>query len=174
MKVVKGDPATEKSLRSAGAEKAELLMAVSTYDDKNLEACRIAQSVFGIPKLIAQTSDPDMAEELGLMGVRVVQPQTATVLALEGALYFPAVFDILANPADGIDVREVRLGNPQLYGELLRNVRLPGNALVMGLRRRGEVLVPRGDTRLRKDDLLMLVGPLESLRKAVVHLGQPA
>jgi Trk K+ transport system NAD-binding subunit len=98
----------------------------------------------------------------------------ATALALEGALYFPAVFDILANPTDGIDVREVRLGNPQLYGELLRNVRLPGNALVMGLRRGGEVLVPRGDTKIRKDDLLMLVGHIDSLNKAIARLGNPS
>ena len=174
MKVIKGDPSTAKALRGAGAETAELLMAVSTYDDLNLAACRLAHRTFGVPKLIAQTSDPDMAEELGLMGVRVVQPQMATALALEGALYFPAVFDILANPNDGIDVREVRLGNPRFFGELLRNVRLPGNALVMGLRRRGEVLVPRGDTRLRKDDLLMLVGHIDSLNKAVAHLGTPS
>ena len=67
-------------------------------------------------------------------------------------------------------MREVRLRNPDLYRALLRNVRLPGDALVMGLRRGGEVLVPRGDTKLRQGDLLMLVGRMDSLRKAIQKL----
>jgi Trk K+ transport system NAD-binding subunit len=126
--------------------------------------------IFGIPKLIAQVTDSRTAEEMTDLGVRVIQPQLATALALEGALYFPAVFDILANPADGIEMREVRLKNPALYRRLLRNVRLPGDALVMGLRRGGEVLVPRGDTKLRQGDLLMLVGRIDSLKKAIAKL----
>lgn len=48
--------------------------------------------------------------------------------------------------------------------------RLPGDALVMGLRRRGEVLVPRGDTKLRQGDLLMLVGRHDSLAGAISRL----
>jgi Kef-type K+ transport system membrane component KefB/Trk K+ transport system NAD-binding subunit len=170
LKVVKGDPSTPRALRNAGAEEAEILIAVSTYDDVNLAACRLGSEMFGIPKLIAQVSDSRTAEEMVDLGVRVIQPQLATALALEGALYFPAVFDILANPADGIEMREVRLRNPDLYGELLRNVRLPGDALVMGLRRRGEVLVPHGDTKLRQGDLLMLVGQIDSLKKAIQKL----
>ena len=47
----------------------------------------------------------------------------------------------------------------------------PGDALVMGLRRRGEVLVPRGDTKLRQGDLLMLVGRTEALGRAMEKLG---
>jgi Kef-type K+ transport system membrane component KefB len=104
LKVVKGDPATPRALKSAGAEEAEILIAVSTYDDVNLAACRLGLEMFGIPKLIAQVSDSRTAEEMTDLGVRVVQPQLATALALEGALYFPAVFDILANPADGIEM----------------------------------------------------------------------
>jgi Trk K+ transport system NAD-binding subunit len=171
LSVVKGDPGTVKALKAAGGEHAELLMAASTYDEVNLSACRLAKESFAIPKIIAQIGDSGTAEEVAEMGVRVVQPQMATALALEGALYFPAVFDILANPADGIDVREVKLRNPALFGELLRNVRLPGDALVMGLRRKGEVLVPRGDTKLLQGDLIMLVGRLDALRLAIVKLG---
>lgn len=173
LKVVKGDPRTKRSLKAAGADSAELLMAVSTYDEVNCAACRLALETFGIPQIIAQISDPGTADEMSGLGIRVVRPQMAAALALEGALYFPAVFDILANPAEGIEVREVKLKNADLYGEQLRNVRLPGNALVMGLRRRGEVLVPHGDTKLRQGDLLMLVGRHDSLAEAISQLGNP-
>ena len=173
LKVVKGDPALLRTLRSAGADTAEMLMAVSTYDEVNLAACRHAYETFGIPSLIAQVSDAVSAEEMSEMGVRVVQPQMATALALEGALYFPAVFDILADPADGMEITEVPLRNSALAGKLLRNVRLPGDALVMGLRRKKEILVPRGDTKLRLGDLVMLAGKQDSLKRAIARLSTP-
>jgi len=174
LKVVKGDPSLLRTLRSAGADTAEMLMAVSTYDEVNLAACRLAYETFGVPSLIAQVSDAVTAEEMSEMGVRVVQPQMATALALEGALYFPAVFDILADPADGMEITEVALRNPALAGELLRNVRIPGDALVMGLRRKKEILVPRGDTKLRLGDLVMLAGKQDSLRRAIAKFSAPS
>ena len=57
-----------------------------------------AQERFNIPNIIALTSDPSLAWEMRTQGVRVVQPQLATVLAMEGAVNFPATFDMLANP----------------------------------------------------------------------------
>jgi Kef-type K+ transport system membrane component KefB len=170
LKVIKGEPDKPKVMESAGAASAELLIAVSTYDQVNLAACRLASDTFGVPQLIAQISDSRIAAQMTELGVRVVQPQLATALALEGAVYFPAVFDILANPAEGVEVREVKLKNVRLYGEQLRNIRLWGDALIMGLRRKGEVLVPHGDTKLRQGDLLMLVGGRDSLQRALARL----
>ena len=50
------------------------IIAVSTYDETNLEACRLAHEKFDVPLIIAQTSDSVVAAELSNMGVRVVHP----------------------------------------------------------------------------------------------------
>jgi Trk K+ transport system NAD-binding subunit len=171
-RIVRGDPVRAKVLEKAGAATAELLMAASTYDETNVAACRIAQESFGVPKLIAQASSPGVADQLSTMGVRVVQPQLALALALEGALHFPTIFDILVDTADGVEVRETRLRNPEVIGELLRNIRLPGNTRVMGLRRKGEVIVPHGDTTFRQNDLVMLMGSPDALLKAIAYLNK--
>ena len=168
--VVAGDPTKPDVLAKVGAASARALIAMSTYDDLNLTVCRLAKKTFDIPHLVAQASDPRFAGQLAAMGVRVVQPQLATVLALEGALNFPAAFDLLADQEDGVEIREVELNSPRWDGQLLRRVLLPGDALVMGLRRSGEVLVPHGDTRLQQGDLLMLIGHEASLQKAVTQL----
>ncbi len=170
MRVIKADPRTSAGLQEAGAENAAALIAASTYDDINLAACRLAAEQFEIPLIIAQTSDSAMAAELGQLGVRVVQPQLATVHSLEGALHFPAAFDMLTNHADGVEVREVELRTTQIIGKRLRDIRLPGDALVLGMRRNGEVLVPHGNTELLQGDLLMLVGHADTLQDAVTHL----
>ena len=143
---------------------------MSTYDDLNLAVCRQAKKMFDIPYMVAQANNPQSAGQLAAMGVRVVQPQLATILALQGALNFPAAFDLLIDQEDGVEIREVELNSPRWDGQLLRRVLLPGDALVMGLRRSGEVLVPHGDTRLKQGDLLMLIGHEESLQQAINQL----
>jgi Trk K+ transport system NAD-binding subunit len=156
--VIQGDPTEPEILHRAGAETAAALIAVTSQEEQNFKACRLGRDRFGIPNLIALPHDPDLAAQMSEQHIRVVQPQLATVLALEGAWHFPATFDILANPPDGVVVREGKLNNPRLHGRPLRHIRLPGDVLILGLRRSGEALVPRGDTVLQLGDVLMLVG----------------
>jgi Kef-type K+ transport system membrane component KefB/Trk K+ transport system NAD-binding subunit len=168
--VVEGNPIQPETLRTAGADMAAALIAIGSSDEDNLAVCRLAAETFGIPNLIALANDPAVAGHMSREGIRVVQPQLATALAMEGALHFPATFDMLVNAAEGVTVREVVLCNQRLNGLPLRHVHLPGDTLVLGLRRDGEVLIPHGDTVLRLGDVLMLVSSPEDLQKAVAWI----
>jgi Trk K+ transport system NAD-binding subunit len=171
--VIEGNPADPSVLEAAGAASAAALVAISEQDETNLAACRLACEMFGVPHRVILVSDPAVAAQINGQGTRVVQPQLATALALEGALHFPAAFDMLANHTDGVEVREVVLNNPRLDRRPLQRIRLPGDALVLGLRREGEVLVPHGNTPLRRGDVLMLVGHPDELRQAMAWLNPP-
>ena len=168
--VLEGDPCDPEVLSAAGAASAAALLAVSPSDTTNRDVCQLAQERFNIPNIIALTSDPSLAWEMRTQGVRVVQPQLATVLAMEGAVNFPATFDMLANPSEGAMIREVILHNPHLDGQPLHDIGLPGGALVLGLRREGEFLMPHGETALRLGDILMLASDAEGLQMAVTLL----
>ena len=173
LKVVEGDPTSAEVLQAAGAGTAAAVMAISSGDEVNLTVCRLAKQVFGVPNVIALAGLPEIAKRLSDAGARVVQPQLATALALEGAVNYPAAFDMLANTADGVTVREATLSNTLLHGKPLRRVEIPGEALVLGLRRRGQVLVPHGDTVLHTGDILMLVGHPEGLHQAQAWIDPP-
>jgi CPA2 family monovalent cation:H+ antiporter-2 len=168
--VIEGNPADPSVLEAAGAASAAALVAISEQDETNLAACRLACELFDVPHRVILVSDPTVAAQINGQGTRVVQPQLAMALALEGALHFPAAFDMLADHTDGVEVREVALNNPRLDRRPLQRIRLPGHALVLGLRREGEVLVPHGNTTLRQGDVLMLVGHPDELRQAMAWL----
>ena len=165
--VIEGSPADADVLERAGAATAMTLIAASSRDDINKAACCLARDRFQVPQRIALISDLETASTLVDAGTRVVQPQMATALALEGALLFPAAFDMLTNNADGVEMRDVPLSNPRLAGRPMRRVQLPGDALVVGLRRDGDVLVPHGNTILRLGDQMMLVGHPDDLHLAM-------
>ena len=169
--VLAADPTDPEALEAAGASTAAALMAVTSEDEVNLEVCRVAQERFRIPNRIALVRDREVRDILVSNSTRVVQPQTAAVLALAGALQFPAAFDMLSDPADGVEVRETALRNPRMNGQQLRKIQLPGGVLLLGLRRDGDVLVPHGDTVLREGDVLMLLGHPEELKDAMTCIG---
>jgi Kef-type K+ transport system membrane component KefB len=159
----------QETLSAAGAETAEALLAVDTDEEVNVHVARLARETFGIPNVIAIASSLKHYRTLRALGARWVQPSMALLLSLEGALEFPAAFDLLTRMR-GVRVREAELRNPALAGQTLQELHLPGGALVMGVRRAGEVLVPKGDTRLQMGDVLMLVASDEEFDKVHVWL----
>ena len=63
IQTVIGNPGSPEVLRHAGAQDAELLIAVAPNDDTNLVASRLARKIFNIPKVIAHVRQRDMIEQ---------------------------------------------------------------------------------------------------------------
>ena len=54
---VNGDSAHPETLREAGADEADMLIAVTNSDEINMMACQVAHSLFEVPKRIARVRD---------------------------------------------------------------------------------------------------------------------
>jgi len=136
-------------------------------------ACRQARDVFQMPSIVARADEQEQVRALQAMGVQVVQPTMAMALGLEGALHYPAAFSALIDKSDQFDFADAPLRNPALLDRPMRQLHLPGKALVLGIRRggQGEVVVPHGDTILREDDVLMLCGDPEAMEEARRWIG---
>lgn len=167
------DPPDERVLALAGLDKARALIVVANGAEMVISACRLAHERFLVPAVIARADLPQLVQELEALGVRVIQPAMATAMAMEGALHFPAAFRLLAERSPDVGLADALLTNPALAGRPLRQVRLPGDVLVVGIHRRGEVLVPHGDTVLERGDSLVLLGGPASLPEARSWLGEP-
>jgi CPA2 family monovalent cation:H+ antiporter-2 len=161
-----GDPDDETVLEGLGAERAAALVVVLDDTAVALKICRMAAERFGIPVIVSRADDHAVLERMQALGVRAVQPALATAMAIEGALRFPTTFDMLAEHGQDVEIGEARVRNIRVAGRSLSQVRLPGNALVMGIRRKGEVIVPHGDTNFRLGDVVMLIGSRADIREA--------
>ena len=68
----RGDGADEDVLRAAGAELADLLMALTEGDNRNALAAQLGKHVFGIPRVIAKINDPVRAEAYRTLGLETI------------------------------------------------------------------------------------------------------
>jgi Kef-type K+ transport system membrane component KefB/Trk K+ transport system NAD-binding subunit len=170
LRSVLGDASERGVLEKAGLASARALIAVTGSAELNLAVCRIAREEFNLPTIIARADDPAAITEMNSLNVKVVQPAMAVALALEGALHFPSAFGMMMNQNDNVTMADIRLRNAEFAGKPLRRIKIAGNALVVGVHRGGEVMVPRGGTVLRLRDTLVLCGNPEALREARLQL----
>jgi Trk K+ transport system NAD-binding subunit len=119
---------------------------------------------------VSRIADVELIPDLQEIGIKVVQPELATAMALEGAIRYPTAFDVLLHRTEDIAVTEVKVTNPQFTGTPLREIRLPGDALILSLQRENNVMIPQVDTVLRFQDQLGLIGSPVSVAEAVAML----
>ncbi|WP_372801675.1 hypothetical protein [Lutibacter sp.] len=66
---------------------------------------------------------------------------------------------------DGQDSMDLEIRNEDIHGIRLRNLRLLPDVLVLSVKRKGQLLVSLGYTRLRLGNIITLVGTITSLEK---------
>jgi Kef-type K+ transport system membrane component KefB/Trk K+ transport system NAD-binding subunit len=161
--VVQGPGDRLSVLREAGIESASVLVAVTPDDAYNLRVCKLAKGQFGIPQLAARVNEPDNRKDFIKAGIRGVAVPLSTSAALENAVLRPNIFQLLVDRPKEYDILEVPLRNRALVGKRLRDIRLPGNCLILLIRRDSELVTPRGSTVLEDRDVLTLAGDSDSV-----------
>jgi trk system potassium uptake protein TrkA len=66
---VRGDGTDEDTLRRAGAENADLFLALTEGDNRNVMAAQLALEALGIGRVFAKVNDPVRAEAYAELGI---------------------------------------------------------------------------------------------------------
>jgi trk system potassium uptake protein TrkA len=69
---VRGSGTDEDVVRSAGAEQADVFMALTEGDNRNALAAQLGKHTFGIPRVIAKINDPLRAEAYRALGLETI------------------------------------------------------------------------------------------------------
>ncbi len=80
-RTILGTGIDEDVLRRAGIAQARTFIAASENDNTNIMAAQIAQTVFGVPDVVARVYEVERARAFAQLGLKVVCP-TATVVSL--------------------------------------------------------------------------------------------
>lgn len=69
---LRGDGTDEDTLRRAGAEEADLFVALTEGDNRNIMAAQLAHEALGARQVIAKINDPLRAEAYGALGIATI------------------------------------------------------------------------------------------------------
>jgi trk/ktr system potassium uptake protein len=69
---VRGNGTDEDTMRSAGAEQADIVMTLTEGDNRNALAAQLAKHTFGVPRVIAKINDPLRGEAYRALGLETI------------------------------------------------------------------------------------------------------
>jgi trk system potassium uptake protein len=83
---IRGDGTDEDVLRRIGAEGADVLLALTEGDNRNVMAAQLALETLGIKKAMAKVNDPVRAAAYAELGIATICRTTLMVDAIDGFL----------------------------------------------------------------------------------------
>src|SRR3954468_17926155 len=153
------------TLREAGIEEAQAFAAVSSGDNSNIVAARVARETFGVDNVVARIYDPGRAEVY--QRLRTPPVATGPRAAAAATARWPADQMMRRLPPHGAEPEwrdpsgTVRLAEVHLddawIGERISAIEEACGARVTFLTRYGEGLLPGEDTVLQDGDLVHVV-----------------
>jgi len=159
-------------LKQVGIEKANAFCAVTDGDNTNLISAQVAKKIFSVPKVFARVYDPQRAHIYASLGLDIISGTMLFSAMLRDKIIESRFSSYLIESKD-LGVMEIEAKN-DLVGKTIQDINIPGDFIVVALRRMQGVLIPEPKTVLKNKDILMGVVKVSSLQavREKFHLGE--
>ncbi|VAX01543.1 Trk potassium uptake system protein TrkA [hydrothermal vent metagenome] len=177
---VQGEAAHPEVLASAGAEDADMILAVTNSDEINMIACQVAYTLFHTPTKIARVrsvgylSHPQLFTQEALPVDVLISPEQLVTDYVQRLIEHPGALQVLDFAGGKVQLVAVKAyyGGP-LVGHELRALRehMPGiETRVAAIYRRGQAIVPEGNTVIEADDEVFFIAAKRHIRVVMKEL----
>lgn len=139
----------QDTLREAGIEEAGAFAAVSSGDNSNIIAARVAREMFGIENVAARIYDPRRAEVYQRLGIPTVATVRWTADQMLRRLLPSGAEPLWTDPTGGVQLAEVHT-SPAWVGHKISRLQEETGVRVAFLTRLGEAILPTSQTVLQE------------------------
>jgi|SoiMethySBSTD1v2_1073268.scaffolds.fasta_scaffold37391_6 trk system potassium uptake protein len=155
--VMTGDACETTTLRDAGAERADLVAAVTGDDEDNLVICQVAKVRFHAGRTIARINNPKNADIFNRLGIDDTVSATDVVLSvIEQEIPQKHLVPILRLRNTDVEIVEAKIEEGSaVAGHRLKDVDLPDPSTIAVILREGTAIFPTMDTPILIGDELV-------------------
>ena len=150
------------TLLEAGIDRAHAFAAVSSGDNSNIIAARVARETFGIDNVVARIYDARRAAVYQKLGIPTVATVRWTADQVIRRLLPEGVETEWRDPSGRIVLAEVSVG-PGWVGQRVTRLERTADVRVALLTRLGEGMLPGPDTVVQEGDLVHAAMPAERM-----------
>ena len=177
---VVGNAALPSTLRRAGAEDSDMLIAVTALDETNLVACKVAADLFNVPTRIARVRNVELQQHPQLVGdagfrlSHVIFPEQTVTDYLLKLIEYPGALQVIEF-ADGraslIAVRAVDGGALVKHPVKEMRLHLPSvDARIVAIFRHERSIRVDGDTMLQPGDEVFFLAASQHITTVMAEL----
>lgn len=159
--IIAGDGSSPGILESAGIANAQVLAAVTGEDEDNLVVTTLARFEFGVPRVIARVNNPkntwlftpDMGVDVALCQSDILAKLIAEEMSLGDMMTL-----LKLRKGEFSIVEEKVHPSAVVVGKTLREINLPPQCVFAAVIRKGQLILPNGNTELAPvDEIIALV-----------------
>ena len=180
IRTVQGRGSLPTVLRQAGADDADMLVAVTNSDETNMVACQVAHTLFHTPTKIARVREASYLTRAELFDNDaipvdvLISPEQVVTNYIKRLIQHPGalqVIDFAEGKAQLVAVKAY-YGGP-LVGQQLRQLRehMPNvETRVAAIFRRDRPILPQGDTVIEADDEVFFIAAKANIRAVMSEM----
>jgi trk system potassium uptake protein TrkA len=180
LSTVKGHAGQPDVLQRAGAEDADMILAVTNSDETNMVACQVAYTLFHTPMKIARVraqgylDNPQLFDPSAFPVDVLISPEQLVTDYILKLIEYPGALQVLDFAHGRVRLVAVKAyhGGP-LVGHALSTLyeHMPEvDARVAAIYREGEVIQPKGDTLIEAEDEVFFIAAAENIRSVMSEL----
>ena len=180
VKTIYGHGSYPHVLRDAGADDADMLVAVTNSDETNMVACQVAYTLFRTPTKISRIRSSAYLRQTELFNADafpidvLISPEQVVTNYVQRLLEFPGALQVLDFADSRVQLVAVKAyyGGP-LVGQAISALKdhLPNvETRVAAVFRRNKAIEPTGDTVIEADDEVFFVAAREHIQKVMSEL----
>jgi trk system potassium uptake protein TrkA len=167
-------------LRQAGADDADMLIAVTASDEVNMVACQVCYSLFNTPTKIARVRTLSYMSKEGFFSSEhmpidvLINPEQVVTDHIRQLLEHPGALQVLDFANGRVQLVAVRAyyGGPLVGQELsLLSKHMPNvETMVAAIFRRGQAITPEGGTVIEPDDEVFFIAATEHINAVMAEM----
>lgn len=162
--VINGDGCEPRYLEDAEVGRADVIAAVTADDEDNLIICQLAKEVFNVRRTVARVNNPRNEHIFSELGVDVpVNATTIIAKIIEEEASFEDFINLMTFKRGKLALVRVDLvSESPVIDKCVKDVVLPENSVFVSIVRGESIIVPKGDTVLKKGDDIIALTTIEN------------
>lgn len=155
--VMQGDGCEMRVMAEAGFGRADVVVAVTGDDEDNLVICQMAKKKFSIPRTVSRVNNPANLELFRRLGIDTTVSSTQIIFnLLEQQIEPGEIIPLGALKNGNIEVVAITVSDRSpVLGRTIRDLPLPGEALIISVVRNDNAVLPQADTCFEVDDTVI-------------------
>lgn len=152
------------TMREAGADRADIVVACTGDDEDNLIISQIAKWYFNVPRTVARINDPRNETIFQQLGIDATVSSTNIIYHLiEQEIETGEIIPLAALKRGNIEIVDVELSSRSpVVGKRIQDLPLPSDALIVCLIRQENAVLPHADTVLEPGDSVIALVSAQS------------
>ena len=190
LKTIIGSASNPSILKNAGAEDADMIIAVTLQDEINMVACQMAHTFFKIPRKIARLRSEDFLNPIwrdlynadNMPIDLIISPELEVAKSIERQLKAPGAYDVVPFIGDEIELLSLPIkDNCPLVDTHLKNIHelfqeninkeKDLRASILGINRGESLFIPKKQDKLQVGDLIYILADKDHVKRTMNAFG---